>query len=43
MSNDDIVADYLASMTDDYFMDCYEYLFGTKIDGVKYVGYFDNM
>lgn len=39
---DDIVADYIASMTDDYFIDLYEYLFNTK-PLVKYVSYFDNV
>lgn len=38
----DIVADYIASMTDDYFIDLYEYLFNTK-PLVKYVSYFDNV
>ncbi len=39
---DDIVVDYIASMTDDYFIDLYEYLFNTK-PLVKYVSYFDNV
>ena len=37
----DIVVDYIASMTDDYFVDLYCHLFpGGKYD-VKYVGYFE--
>ena len=37
----DIVVDYIASMTDDYFVDLYRHLFpGGKYD-VKYVGYFE--
>ena len=41
-----IVADYIASMTDDYFTDLYSYLFpngkftGEK-NGIKYIGYFE--
>ncbi len=36
-----MVVDYIASMTDDYFVDLYKYLFpGSKYD-VKYVGYFE--
>lgn len=41
-----IVADYIASMTDDYFIDLYSYLFpngkftGEK-NGIKYIGYFE--
>lgn len=37
---DDIVVDYIASMTDDYFVDLYDYLFpGGKYE-VNYIGYF---
>lgn len=37
---DDLVVDYIASMTDDYFIDLYRFLFpGAKYD-VKYVPYF---
>lgn len=37
----DMVVDYIASMTDDYFVDLYKHLFpGSKHD-VKYVGYFE--
>ncbi|MBQ4282295.1 MAG: HD domain-containing protein [Lachnospira sp.] len=35
-----IVVDYIASMTDDYFVDLYEHMFGDKYK-IKYVGYFD--
>ena len=40
-SPDDIVVDYIASMTDDYFVDLYKYLFPKGKHDVKYVGYFD--
>lgn len=33
-----IVVDYIASMTDDYFIELYEYLFGSS--GIKYYSYF---
>ena len=40
-SPEDIVVDYIASMTDDYFVDLYHYLFpGGKYE-VKYIGYFE--
>lgn len=39
---DEIVVDYIASMTDDYFIDLYEYLFNEK-SPIKYVSYFDNV
>ena len=36
-----MVVDYIASMTDDYFVDLYKQLFpGSKYD-VKYIGYFE--
>ncbi len=36
-----LVVDYIASMTDDYFVDLYRHLFpGSRYD-VKYIGYFD--
>lgn len=36
-----MVVDYIASMTDDYFVDLYKHLFpGSKYD-VKYIGYFE--
>lgn len=38
---EDIVADYIASMTDDYFVDLYNYLFPKGKYEVKYTGYFD--
>lgn len=37
----DIVVDFIASMTDDYFVDLYDYLFPTGKYGVKYIGYFE--
>ena len=36
---DDIVTDYIASMTDDYFKELYDYLFPGK-SGIEYVSYF---
>lgn len=38
---DDIVVDYIASMTDDYFVDLYKYLFPKGKHEVKYTGYFN--
>lgn len=38
---DDIVVDYIASMTDDYFVDLYRYLFPNGKYDVTYEGYFD--
>lgn len=38
---DDIVVDYIASMTDDYFVDLYKYLFPEGKYDVNYIGYFD--
>lgn len=37
----DIVADCIASMTDDYFVDLYAFLFQEKSCRVRYKGYFD--
>lgn len=37
----DIVVDFIASMTDDYFIDLYKYLFPKGKYEVKYIGYFD--
>ncbi len=37
----EIVVDFIASMTDDYFIDLYEHLFPNSPYKVKYVGYFD--
>ena len=37
----DIVVDYIASMTDDYFVDLYNHLFPDGKYGVKYIGYFN--
>ncbi len=39
--NNQIVVDYIASMTDDYFIDLFKYLFPTSTLDVKYKGYFD--
>ena len=36
-----IVADYIASMTDDYFVDIYAYLFPDSKRKINYKGYFD--
>lgn len=36
-----LVVDYIASMTDDYFVDLYEYLFPGKPHGIHYIGYFE--
>lgn len=36
-----IVVDYIASMTDDYFIDLYEYLFPGSDKKIIYKGYFD--
>ena len=38
---DNIVVDYIASMTDDYFIDLYEYLFPHGKYKVRYIGYFE--
>lgn len=38
-----IVIDYIASMTDDYFIDLYGYLFPDGPYSVRYKGYFDGM
>ena len=36
-----LVVDYIASMTDDYFMDLYAYLFPNSDLKIAYKGYFD--
>ncbi len=36
-----IVADYMASMTDDYFVDLYAYLFPKDTLKINYIGYFN--
>ncbi len=38
---DQIVVDYIAGMTDDYFVDLYAYLFPESGYAIKYKGYFD--
>ncbi len=40
---DDVVVDYIASMTDDYFIELYRHLFGEDAAGasVEYTNYFD--
>lgn len=40
-SPDEIVVDYIASMTDDYCTDLYEYLFPNSELKIKYHGYFE--
>ncbi len=35
-----IVVDFIASMTDDYFVDLFEHLFPKCEHGIKYIGYF---
>ena len=37
----EIVVDFMASMTDDYFIDLYNYLFPNGSYKVDYIGYFD--
>ena len=37
-----IVSDYIASMTDDYFIDLYHYLFPDSNREIQYKGYFDD-
>ncbi len=39
---DDMVADYIAGMTDDYFIDLHAYLFPKSEHKVRYRGYFDD-
>ena len=36
-----IVVDYIASMTDDYFIELYHYLFPNSDKKIEYKGYFD--
>lgn len=36
-----LIVDYIASMTDDYFIDLYDYLFPNSKFRIKYKGYFD--
>lgn len=38
-----IVVDYIASMTDDYFVDLYKYLFPKSSCEIEYVSYFDKV
>ncbi len=40
---DQIVTDYIAGMTDDYFIDLYAFLFPESPPEIRYIGYFDNM
>lgn len=42
-AKEDIVVDYIASMTDDYFVELYSYLFPDKNITATYRGYFDKM
>ena len=36
-----LVVDYIASMTDDYFIDLHDHLFPNSQHKIKYKGYFD--
>lgn len=38
-----IVVDFIASMTDDYFVDAYNYMFPNDMKSISYTGYFDNL
>ncbi|MBQ1880528.1 MAG: phosphohydrolase, partial [Lachnospiraceae bacterium] len=38
---EEMAADYIASMTDDYFIDLYSHLFPESGHRVNYLGYFD--
>ncbi|SHH57353.1 Phosphohydrolase-associated domain-containing protein [Sporobacter termitidis DSM 10068] len=38
-----IVVDYIASMTDDYFIDLYNYLFPDGKYKIEFISYFDNL
>lgn len=38
-----LVVDYLASMTDDYFIDLYHYLFPKGTHNVEFIGYFSDL
>lgn len=40
-TSDDIVVDYIASMTDDYFVDLYEKMFPEDKNKVEYTSYFE--
>jgi len=40
---DQIVVDYIASMTDDYFIDLFHFLFPEEDPGIEYVPYFKDM
>ncbi len=40
-SPEQMVVDYIASMTDDYFVDLYEYLFPNSSYKIEYVSYFE--
>jgi len=42
-SPDDIVVDYIASMTDDYLIDLYDYLYPKNNYKIKYQGYFEDL
>ena len=37
-----VVVDFMASMTDDYFVDLFEYLFPESPYKIQYVSYFEN-
>ena len=42
IEGDEVVTDYIASMTDDYFIDLYDFLFGKDeySKKIKYISYF---
>lgn len=40
---DAIVVDFIASMTDDYFVDAYNYMFPNDTRNIRYKGYFDDL
>ncbi|MCQ2417762.1 MAG: HD domain-containing protein [Oscillospiraceae bacterium] len=41
-SPDDLTMDFIAAMTDDYFVDYYNYLFPKSNCHISYIGYFDH-
>ena len=40
---DDIVVDYIASMTDDYLVDLFGFLYPEDKHHVEYIGYFEDL
>lgn len=41
--NNQIVVDYIASMTDDYFLDLYKFLFPDSVRKIDYISYFNDI